>query len=173
MKTQIIFTSLSMAASLATVESFYVPARKPASSSSSRLGLKNLSKKLMQEKKEHQHESNDPTANDIAGRFMSFAAQSPKPLTTSYSWKKEDDTTKEQEEPSTDVSSISLQETASSTGYDEYAMPTPNTEEWLTALAELEDRLEQTKLSHTQVWGAESSVQTPRSIHDDSEGCWQ
>ncbi|CAJ1938892.1 unnamed protein product [Cylindrotheca closterium] len=194
--TQLLFTSLSMAASLATVESFHVPQQLVASSASSRpssalraeisssspddggFDLRKMSKELMQQKNtKHQEDqqqqtnnNNNAGANDIASRYMSFATGSPKPFVTSSTWKKEDTTTK-QEEQSID---------APSTGYyEDYSVPTPNTDEWFTTLAELEDRMEQTRRSldeytmkHTQAWGAESSVHSPTSMYD-FEGCWQ
>ncbi|CAJ1960476.1 unnamed protein product [Cylindrotheca closterium] len=94
MKKQLLFTSLSMAVSLVTVESFLVPLGTQSSSSrllssslsSDGFGLRKMSKELMQQKKEDQQATNDPAANDVASRFMSFATSSPnKPLTTSIS----------------------------------------------------------------------------------------
>mmetsp|Transcript_466 Transcript_466/g.726 ORF Transcript_466/g.726 Transcript_466/m.726 type:complete len:189 (-) Transcript_466:92-658(-) len=188
MKTQVLFTTLSMAASLATVESFHIPLGKSSSrpssslqessSSSDGFGLRKMSKDLMNQKKE------DPTSNDIANRYMSFGSSAPKPLTTS-TWKKED--TKQEKESTeslpSDLSRLS-QEAVSSTDSDEYPLPTKNIDEWFTTLNELEGRLEQTSKSldeyaekHQKLWGESSQTPKRNNSFDDSmydfEGCWQ
>ncbi|KAL3939035.1 MAG: hypothetical protein SGBAC_006161 [Bacillariaceae sp.] len=110
MKSQILFTTLSVATTLATVESFHmIPIGKSSarpslslasslqednsSSSSDGFGLRKMSKDLMQQKEEkRQKTEQNPIENEIARGYMSLSSSStatPKPLKMS-TWKKED-----------------------------------------------------------------------------------
>lgn len=183
MKTQFLIT-LSFAASLATVDSFHLPQRRKnspssslhessSSSSSDGFGLRKMSKEQMEQKKEGS-QAND---SDIASRYMSFASSSPKPVTKSSTWKKEGS---QQQQVSSNTNDVYANYDFISSGeYDEYHVPTPNTEEWFTTLAELQDQLEQTGKILDEYTMKHTSGQRPKGkkSFDDSmydfEGCWQ